>query len=192
MEGDSEKAKISYFHHWVDTEGMAQIESWKNNKTNISQKDYDKLDEIQKEGKYSPGKVESYFTLFESMLAPKSNPLLVAEELHFVKQGSVNSGEFHAHITKIVKRCKFPNAAAEERAIRDTIFMGMNITMVRDKAINLMNDEGKELTVDFLMHQLEIGDCKTHHKSLSQLDSTNSVIFAAYDCKENKGGKSQK
>ena len=27
MEGDSEKAKISYFHHWVDTEGMAQTES---------------------------------------------------------------------------------------------------------------------------------------------------------------------
>ena len=26
MEGDSEKPKISYFHHWVDTEGMTQIE----------------------------------------------------------------------------------------------------------------------------------------------------------------------
>ena len=33
MEGDSEKTKISYFHHWVDTEGMMQIESWKNNNT---------------------------------------------------------------------------------------------------------------------------------------------------------------
>ena len=33
MEGDSEKTKISYFHHWVDSEGMAQIESWKNSKT---------------------------------------------------------------------------------------------------------------------------------------------------------------
>ena len=48
------------------------------------------------------------------MLAPKSNPLLVVEELHFVKQGSMNSGEFHAYITKIVKRCIFPNAEAEE------------------------------------------------------------------------------
>ena len=28
MEGDSEKTKILYFHHWVDSEGMAQIESW--------------------------------------------------------------------------------------------------------------------------------------------------------------------
>ena len=62
----------------------------------------------------------------------------------------MNSGEFHAHITKIVKRCKFPNTAAEERAIRDTIFMGMNSTKARDKAINLMNEEGKKLTVDFL------------------------------------------
>ena len=35
MEGDSEKTKISYFHHWADSEGMAQIESWKNNKTLI-------------------------------------------------------------------------------------------------------------------------------------------------------------
>ena len=52
------------------------------------------------------------------MLAPKSNPLLAVEELHFAKQGSMNSGEFHAHVVKIVKRCKFPCAKAEERAIR--------------------------------------------------------------------------
>ena len=51
MEGDSEKAKISYFHYWVDTEGMAHIESWKNNKTLLKQEDFDKLDENQKEGK---------------------------------------------------------------------------------------------------------------------------------------------
>ena len=53
MEGDSEKTKVSYFHHWVDTEGMTQIESWKNNKTLLSQKEYEKLDETRKEGKYS-------------------------------------------------------------------------------------------------------------------------------------------
>ena len=29
-----------------------------------------------------------------------------------------------------------------------------------------MNEEGKELTVDFLMQQLEIEDCNAHHKSL--------------------------
>ena len=36
MEGDSEKSKISYFHHWIDGEGMGHIESWKNNKILIS------------------------------------------------------------------------------------------------------------------------------------------------------------
>ena len=35
MEGDSEKTKISYFHHWINGEGMGHIESWKNNKTLI-------------------------------------------------------------------------------------------------------------------------------------------------------------
>ena len=27
MEGDSEKTKISYFHHWINGEGMGHIES---------------------------------------------------------------------------------------------------------------------------------------------------------------------
>ena len=63
MEG-AEKTKIPYFHHWVDSEGMAQIESWKNSKTLISQKDYEKLDENQKEGKYSLDKIESYLYLW--------------------------------------------------------------------------------------------------------------------------------
>ena len=149
IEGDSEKTKISYFHHWVDSEGMAQIESWKNNKTLLKQEDYDKLDETQREGKYSLDNIESYFTLFENMLAPKSNPLLAVEELHFAKQGSMNSGEFHAHVVKIVKRCKFPCAKAEERAIKDTIFLGKNSTKARDKAINLVNEEGKRLQWTF-------------------------------------------
>ena len=121
------------------------------------------------------------------MLAPKSNPLLAVEELRFAKQGSMNSGEFfHAHVVKILKRCKFPNQAAEERAIRDAIFLGMNSTQARDKAINLMNEEGKELTVDFLLQLLEIEDCNAHHKSLSQLDSNTTVNFAAYDHRQNK------
>ena len=57
----------------------------------------------------------------------------------------------------------------------------MNSTQARDKAINLMNEEGKELAVEFLIQQLEIEDCNAQHKSLSQLDSTTSVNFAAYD-----------
>ena len=43
----------------------------------------------QREGKYSLDKIESYLTLFENMLAPKSNPLLAVD--------SMNSEEFHAH-----------------------------------------------------------------------------------------------
>ena len=126
MEGDSEKSKISYFHHWVNGEGIGHIESWKNNKIPISQSEYDRLDEHQKEAKYSSEQIESYFKLFESLLAPKSNPLLVVEELHFAKQGSMTSGEFHSHIVKIAKRCQFPNPEDEERAIRDAIFLTMN------------------------------------------------------------------
>ena len=145
MEGDSEKTKISYFHHWINGEGMGHIDSWKNSKTLISQSAYNELEST--EGKYSSECIESYFTLFELLLAPKSNPLLAVEELD-----SMTSGEFHFHIVKIAKRCKFPNPEAEERAIRDAIFLGMNSQQARNKAINLMNEEAKELTVEFLMN----------------------------------------
>ena len=103
MEGVSEKSKISYFHHWVSGEGIGHIESWKNNKILISQSKYDRLEEHQKEGEYSSEQIESYFTLIESLLTPKSNPLLAVEELHFAKQGSMTSGVFHSHIVKIAK-----------------------------------------------------------------------------------------
>ena len=58
MEGDSEKTKISYFHHWINGEGIRQIESWKNSKTLISQSAYDELEST--EGKYSSECIESY------------------------------------------------------------------------------------------------------------------------------------
>ena len=189
MEGDSEKTKLSYFHHWINGEGMGHIESWKNSKTLISQSAYDELENT--ESKYSSEHIESYFTLFELLLAPKSNPLLAVEELHFAKQGSMTSGEFHSHIVKITKRCKFPNPEAEERAIRDAIFLGMNSQQAGDKAINLMNEEAKELTVEILMNQLAIEDCNAQHKILSQLNSNSSMNFAAYDHRQNKG-KSKK
>ena len=83
MEGDSEKTKISYFHHWINGEGISQIEGWKNNKIHISQSDYDAL--TNKEGKYSSDKIESYFTLFELSLTPRSNPLLAVEDLYLTK-----------------------------------------------------------------------------------------------------------
>ena len=166
---------------------MGKIESRKNKKILISQAKYDRLEEDEKEGKYSSEKIESYFTLFESLLASKSNPLLAVEELRFARQGSMDSGEFHAHVVKIAKRCKFSCIKTEERAIRDTVFLDMNSTWTRDKAINLVNEEGKELTVEFLMQQLEVEDCNAHYKSLSQLDSTTSVNFAAYNHRQNMG-----
>ena len=124
MEGDTEKTKISYLHHWLNGEGISKIEGWKNSKTLISQAEYDKL--ANKTGKYSLDKIESYFTLCELALTPRSNPLLAVEDLYLAKQGSMTSGEFHSHILKIVNRCQFPCQQAEERAVRDAIFMGMN------------------------------------------------------------------
>ena len=50
-----------------------------------------------------------------------------------------------------------------------------------------MNEEAKELTVDFLMNQLAIEDCNAQHKILSQLNSSSSMNFAAYNCRQNKG-----
>ena len=121
-------------------------------------------------------------------MTPRSNPLLAVEDLYLAKQGSMTSGEFHSHILKIVKRCQFPCQEAEERAVRDTIFMGMNSQRVRDKAINLMNEEeGKQVTVEFLLNHLAVEDGNTQHKFLSQLNSNSSVNMVAYDRRQNRG-----
>ena len=50
-----------------------------------------------------------------------------------------------------------------------------------------MNEEAKELTVELLRNQLAIEDCKAQHKILSQLNSSSSMNFAAYDHRQNKG-----
>ena len=176
MEGDTENTKISYLHHWLNGNGISKIKGWINSKILISQAEYDALEERDRKGKYSLDKVESYFTLCESILTPRSNPLLAMEDLHLAKQGSMTSEEFHSHILQIVKRCQFPNQEAEERAIRDAIFIGMNSQWARDKAINLMNEEDeKEVTVEFLMNHLAVEDGNTQHRFLSQLDSSSSV-----------------
>ena len=47
----------------INGEGMGHNESWKNSKTLIHQSEYDRLEEHQKEGKYSSEQIESYFTL---------------------------------------------------------------------------------------------------------------------------------
>ena len=188
MEGDNEKTKISYLHHWLDGKGISKIKGWRNSKTLITQAEYDALEERDRKGKYSLDKVESYFSLVENILTPRSNPLLAVEELHLTKQGSMTSEEFYSQILEIEKRCQFPNQEAEDRAIRDAIFIGMNNQRARDKAINLMNEEeGKEVTVEFLMNHLAVEDGNTQHRFLSQLDSTSSVNMVAYDHRQNRG-----
>ena len=87
-----------------------------------------------------------------------------------------------------MKRCRFPNQAAEDRAIRDAIFIGMNSQWAKDKAMNLMNEEeGKEVTVEFLLNHLAVEDGNSQHRFLSQLDSNTSVNMVAYDHRQNKG-----
>ena len=188
MEGDNEKTKISYLHHWLDGKGISKIKGWRNSKALITQAEYDALEERDRKGKYSLDKAESYFSLVESILTPRSNPLLAVEELHLAKQGSMTSEEFYSQILEIVKRCRFPNQEAEDRAVRDAIFIGMNSQRAKDKAINLMNEEeGKEVTVEFLMNHLAVEDGNTQHRFLSQLDSNTSVNMVAYDRCQNKG-----
>ena len=188
MEGDNEKTKISYLHHWLDGKGIDKIKGWTNSKILIPQEEYDALEERDRKGRYSSDKIESYFSLVENILTPRSNPLLAVEELHLTKQGSMTSQEFHSQILEIVKRCRFPNQAAEDRAVRDAIFIGMNSQRTKDKAINFMNEEdGKEVTVEFLLNHLAVEDGNSQHRFLSQLDSSTSVNVVAYDRQQNKG-----
>ena len=188
MEGDNEKTKISYLHHWLDGKGIDKIKGWMNSKILITQAEYDALEERDRKGRYSSEKIESYFSLVENILTPRSNPLLAVEELHLAKQGSMTSQEFYSQILEIVKRCHFPNQAAEDRAIRDAIFIGMNSQRAKDKAINFMNEEeGKEVTVEFLLNHLAVEDGNSQHRFLSQLDSSTSVNMVAYDRRQNKG-----
>ena len=188
MEGDNEKTKISYLHHWLDGKGIDKIKGWTNSKILIPQEEYDALEERDRKGRYSSDKIESYFSLVENILTPRSNPLLAMEELHLTKQGSMTSQEFHSQILEIVKRCRFPNQAAEDRAVRDAIFIGMNSQRTKDKAINFMNEEdGKEVTVEFLLNHLAVEDGNSQHRFLSQLDSNTSVNMVAYDHRQNKG-----
>ena len=188
MEGHSDTAKISHIHHWLDGKGISNIQGWRNSKILISQEEYDALEERDRQGRYSSDKIESYFSLVENILTPRSNPLLAVEELHLAKQGSMTSQEFHSQILEIVKRCHFPNQAAEDRAVRDAIFIGMNSQWTKDKAINYMNEEeGKEVTVEFLLNHLAVEDGNSQHRFLSQLDSSTSVNMVAYDRRQNKG-----
>ena len=43
-----------------------------------------------------------------------------------------------------------------------------------------MNEEGKQVTVEFLMNHLAVEDGNTQHKFLSQINSSSSVNIIAY------------
>ena len=59
MEGDNEKTKISYLHHWLDGKGIDKIKGWMNSKILITQAEYDALQERDRKGRYSSEKIES-------------------------------------------------------------------------------------------------------------------------------------
>ena len=50
MEGDNEKTKISYLHHWLNGNGISKIKGWKNSKILISKEEYDALEEKDRKG----------------------------------------------------------------------------------------------------------------------------------------------
>ena len=70
--------------------------------------------------------------------------------------------------------------------------MGMNSPQPRDKAINLMNEEGKQVTAEFLLNYLAVEDGNTQHKFLSQLNSNSSVNMIAYDRRQNREEQQRK
>ena len=83
MEGDNEKTKISYLHHWLDGKGISKIKGWKNSKTLISQAEYHALEERDRKGKYSLDQVESFFCISRKHLDPQVKP--------FVSRGGITS-----------------------------------------------------------------------------------------------------
>ena len=50
-----------------------------------------------------------------------------------------------------------------------------------------MNEEGKQVTVEFLMNHLAVEDCNTQHKFLSKINSSSFVNMIAYDRRQNRG-----
>ena len=115
MEGDNEKTKISYLHHWLDGKGIDKIKGWMNSKILITQAEYEALEERDRKGKYSSDKIESYFSLVENILTPRSNPLLAMEELHLAKQGSMTSQEFYSQILENCEKMPFSKPRQQKK-----------------------------------------------------------------------------
>ena len=124
-------------------------------------------------------------------MTPRSNPLLAMEELHLTKQGSMTSEEFYSHILQIVKKMSVSKPRGRGKSHQGCNFIGMNSQWARDKAINLMNEEGKEVTVDFLKNHLAVEDGNSQHKFLSKMNSSSSMNMVAYDRRQNRGKSSR-
>ena len=60
----------------ADGKGIDKINGWMNSKILISPEEYEELEERERIGKYPSDQVESYFSLVENILTPRSNPLL--------------------------------------------------------------------------------------------------------------------
>ena len=75
MEGDNEKTKISYLHHWLDGKGIDKIKGWMNSKILITQAEYDALQERDRKGKYSSDKIELLF-ISRKHLDPQVKPFI--------------------------------------------------------------------------------------------------------------------
>ena len=71
--------------------------------------------EIDK-ARYSSDKIESYFSLVENILTPRSNPLLAVEELHLAKQGSMTSQEFHSQILENCEKMPFSKPSSRGKS----------------------------------------------------------------------------
>ena len=84
MEGDNEKTKISYLHHWLDGKGISKIKGWRNSKTLITQAEYDALEERDRKGKYSLDR-EGLLFISRKYLDPQVKP--------FVSRGRTTSGK---------------------------------------------------------------------------------------------------
>ena len=63
---------------------------------------------------------------------------------------------------------------------------GYEQSMDQGQSYQSMNEEAKELPVEFLVNQLAIEDCNAQHKIPFQLNSSSSVNFAAYNHRQNK------
>ena len=82
----------------------------------VSRDVYDALlqDEKDKKEKLPGNEIESYFTLLERHIMPKSCQLLTVEELRNVQQGFMSAQEFYSKVVKLVQDCKFPCKMAEK------------------------------------------------------------------------------